>query len=632
MLGSLFLQISAENFHHVKEILDEVFGPENYLNVIPFVKTSGVTTRFLANRVDFLLWYAKSKAHAKYAPLFLDKSPESGTADNYRWLELADGSRRGMTAGERRGEARLPAGARVYKPDNITSQGNPVFPFVHLGKKYAKPWKTNPAGMQRLAENNRLHVAKNSLQYVRYLDDFPCIPVTQLWSDTQTGNFTDDKLYAVQTGTKTIERCIHMSTEPGDLVIDPTCGSGTTAYAAERWGRRWITCDVSRVPLALARQRLLTATFSWYLLKDDKRGPVAGFDYQPLASTKNPSSIGPGIVPHLMLENITNNEQPKPEVIVDRPEQATEITRVTGPFTFEATIPTPVDFDGDGQEDSGASAVDRGSFTDRMLEVLRRSPLLRLNGNRTVKLANIRSPAKTLSLSAEAIVVNGTDKPVALVFGPENGAISEQLVFHAAREANAKNYTHLYVVGFAIQPNARKTVDECEATFGIAATYVQATPDLLMGDLLKNMRSSQIFSVCGLPEVKLRKAKGAKGAAGEYEVELVGLDVFDPVTMENEHRAGNDVPAWFLDADYNDLCFHVSQAFFPRTSAWDNLKKAIKGDYDADVWDHLAGTVSAPFAAGEHGQIAVKVIDDRGNELVVVKKLSEVENGGKAKR
>ena len=259
-----------------------------------------------------------------------------------------------------------------------------------------------------------------------------------------------------------------------------------------------------------------------------------------------------------------------------------------------------------------------------MLEVLRKSPVVRLEGNRTVNLKNVRPPAKTLSLSAEAIVVNGGDKPVAFVFGPENGAVSEKLVYEAAKEANAKNYSHLYVIGFSIQPHARILIEKCADAVGVPATYVQATPDLMMGDLLKNMRSSQIFSVCGLPEVAVRKVKGKeKSDTQQYEVELIGLDVFDPVSMETQHRSGDDVPAWFLDTDYNDLSFHVSQAFFPRTGAWESLKKAFKGEYEDSVWDHLAGTTSAPFEAGEHKQIAVKVIDDRGNELLVVKKLSE---------
>ena len=213
-------------------------------------------------------------------------------------------------------------------------------------------------------------------------------------------------------------------------------------------------------------------------------------------------------------------------------------------------------------------------------------------------------------------------KPVALVFGPENGAVSEKLVYEAAREAHAKNYSYLYVIGFAIQANARMLIDHCAEVVSIPATYVQATPDLMMGDLLKNMRSSQIFSVCGLPEIKLTKVKAqSKDAAQQYQVELVGLDVFDPITMEVQHQRGDDVPAWFLDTDYNDMCFHVCQAFFPRTSAWENLKRALRGSYEETVWDHLAGTISAPFECGEHKQAAVKVIDVRGNELLVVKSL-----------
>jgi adenine-specific DNA-methyltransferase len=209
----------------------------------------------------------------------------------------------------------------------------------------------------------------------------------------------------------------------------------------------------------------------------------------------------------------------------------------------------------------------------------------------------------------------GDGEPLgAFAFGPENGAVTETLVHQALREANLKGYAQLFVIGFAIQLNARKLIDD-GGLMGTPATYVQATPDLMMGDLLKSLRSSQIFSVCGLPEVQVHKL-----GDGKCQVDLLGLDVFDPVTMEVEHRRGDDVPAWFLDTDYNNVCFHVCQAFFPRTSAWDNLRRALKGVYDDSVWDHLAGTTSTPFEPGEHKQIAVKVIDDRGNELLVVKR------------
>lgn len=408
-----------------------------------------------------------------------------------------------------------------------------------------------------------------------------------------------------------------MATDPGDLVLDPTCGSGTTACVAEQWGRRWITVDVSRVPLSLARQRVLTATFPWYELNNESRGPGTGFVYKRKQNRKG-EEIG-GIVPHITSSTIANDGPPFEEVLVDRPEIKSGIVRVSGPFCVEATIPTPIDWDADGQEDAGGTTAEEyGSFVDRMLEVLRKSPVLRLEGHRTVTLKNVRLPAKTLSLSAEALVANGDEKPVAFVFGPENGAVSERLVYEAGMEARAKGYSHLFVIGFAIQPNARKLVDSSERAVGVPATYVQATPDIMMGDLLKNMRSSQIFSVCGLPDVRLTALKDKK-----YQVELLGMDVFDPVTMEVQHRSGNDVPAWFLDTDYNGLCFHVSQAFFPRTSAWESLKKALKATHEESVWEHLAGTVSAPFEAGGGGQVAVKVIDDRGNELMVVKSLKE---------
>lgn len=201
----------------------------------------------------------------------------------------------------------------------------------------------------------------------------------------------------------------------------------------------------------------------------------------------------------------------------------------------------------------------------------------------------------------------------------------EKLEYKAAREAHAKNYSHLYVIGLAIQPNARQLVDSSFGVMGVPATYVQMTPDVMMGDLLKNMRSSQIFSVCGLPDVSVRTPPGKdKSDPQLYQVELSGLDVFDPITMETDHRNGNDVPAWFLDTNYNELSFHVDQAFFPRTSAWEGLKKALRSSHDESVWDHLAGTVSAPFEAGDRRKVAVKVIDDRGNELMVVRELEEV--------
>ena len=653
LTGSIFVQISDDNLHHVRELMDEVFGADNFVGIIAFKKTGGQSSATLPAVVDYIVWYAKSADNVRYRQIFVDKVPGQEGATNYTWIEPPNGARRSLTADEAR-TWNLPIGCRVFQPYPLFSEGSSSRdqPFEWKGQTFRPSrnnhWKVTGDGLRRLAELNRLVAQGNTLRFVNYLSDYPVTPITNVWTDTQISGFAEDRLYVVQTLPKVIQRCMLMTTDPGDLVIDPTCGSGTTAMVAEQWGRRWITIDVSRVPLALARQRLLTGTFPYFELRDEKRGPVGGFTYQRKQNAKG-EQIG-GIVPHVTLKSVANCEPPDEEVLVDRPEEISKITRVSGPFTFEATIPTPVDWDGDGRDDSGDTR-DYGSFVERMLETLRRSPILHVGGGKTVTLHNVRPPAKTLTLSAEALVdatapgqapsimdaVNEVEekdgrmlplsrKPVAIVFGPENGAVSERLVYEAAREAHAKSYTYLYVIGFAIQPNARELIENSEAAVGVSATYIQATPDLIMGDLLKNMRSSQIFSVCGLPEIKLHafKAEGP-GEPKTYAVELLGLDVFDPATMAVEHRKGDDVPAWLLDTDYNNLCFHVSQAFFPRTAAWDSLKRSLRGIYDDAVWDHLAGTVSAPFEAGDHGQVAVKVIDDRGNELLVVKSLKEAQ-------
>jgi len=630
--GSVFVQISDENLHHVRELMDATFGSENFVANIQFAKTSSSTGEHLPATNDYLLFYARDIERLKFRDVYLPKTLETEIGGPYGWVELDDGSRRRMTPEERLNPNALPKKARVYRLDNLQSQsmgrekgeGAASWFPVELDDREWRPsmrarWKTNEEGMTRLKDARRLQATETGLYYVRFIDDFAAQQVSSSWTDTVIAGFASDKLYVVQTSSKAVERCLHMTTDPGDLVLDPTCGSGTTAFVAEQWGRRWVTIDTSRVPLALARQRLLTATFSYYQLTDEKRGPAGGFVYERKQNKKG-EEVG-GIVPHVTLKSIANDEPADEEVLVDRPEVESKVTRVTGPFVVEATIPTPVDWEGDGIEDSGVDPRSYRSFVERMLEVLRRSPVLQVGGGKTVMLKGVRAPARTLSLSAEAFLAV-TERPVAFVFGPENGAVSEKLVYEAAKEAAAKSYSHLYVIGFAIQPNARQLVDQSEAAMGVAATYVQATPDLLMGDLLKNMRSSQIFSVCGLPEVKLHRAAPKDGAA-RYQVELLGLDTFDPTTMEVDHRHGDDVPAWLLDTDYNGLCFHVCQAFFPRTAAWDDLKRALKGQYEDSVWDHLAGAKSAPFEAGEHGQVAVKVIDDRGNELLVVKKLEE---------
>ncbi len=407
--GSIFIQISDENLHHVREVMDEVFGAENFISVVTVRKTASEGAEHLGTTTDFLLFYARDRDRLKFRTIFTKRKADA--EDRYDQIFLPNGNTRTATIEEREGD--IPEGAHLYQLSAMSSsrpagEGD-VREFFFEGRRFTPgsgTFKTNLAGLQRLAAANRLEpTSGGTLRYRRFADDFPFSIMNNFWADISGAvqSRSDPKIYVVQTSTSIVERCLLMTTDPGDLVLDPTCGSGTTAYVAEQWGRRWITADTSRVPLALARQRLLTATFPWYELKDDNRGPAGGFVYKRKQNKKG-EEVG-GIVPHITLKSIANNEPPAEEVLVDRPETENGITRVTGPFCVEATIPTPVDWEGDGIEDSGAvSAEAYGSFVDRMLEVLRKSPVLRLEGNKTVTLKNIRPPAKTLSLSAEALV------------------------------------------------------------------------------------------------------------------------------------------------------------------------------------------------------------------------------------
>src|SRR5579859_183199 len=407
--GSVFVQISDENQHSVRGLMDEVFGTANFLGLIAFKKTGYQASGVLPSNYDYLCWYAKDISRAKYRQIHISKWETSAFAGQDLWVEINDSSRRRMSRGEIDGTDPLPEGARIFRhklAEGAGDNGN-TDPFEFDGRtfkpKAGKHFSTTPEGMRRLAEQRRWIVIGNSLRYVNYLEDFPVTPITTVWPDTVVSGFAEPQLYVVQTSTKAMQRCLLMTTDPGDLVLDPTCGGGTTAYVAEQWGRRWITCDTSRVPLALARQRLLTATFDYYELKEESRGPAGGFVYKRKQNNKG-EEVG-GIVPHITLKSIANNEPAAEEVLVDRPEIKSGITRVTGPFCVEATIPAEMPSDENEPQTNTASVSDANtSYLDRMLEILRKSPVLRLEGNNAVTLKNIRPPAKTLSLSAEAIV------------------------------------------------------------------------------------------------------------------------------------------------------------------------------------------------------------------------------------
>ena len=319
--GSIFVQIGDENVHRVRALMDEVFGEENFISLVTFFKSGSQTSSLLPSASDYILWYARSRSHAKTRPAWYPKLEGKSAADVYRHVLLPDGTRRNLTKAERLDASLVPERGRIYRLSGMTSaSGGSTTSFAYTLRGHtAKPprggWRTNAQGMDRLARADMLTPSGSTIAHYKYIDDFPLSPHTDIWMDTGTGSFTDPKVYVVQTGTKVLERCLLMATDPGDLVLDPTCGSGTTAYVAEQWGRRWITIDTSRVALALARARIMGARYPYYLLADSEDGKQkeAEITRTPLVSSPSHGDVRHGFVyervPHITLKSIANNAE-----------------------------------------------------------------------------------------------------------------------------------------------------------------------------------------------------------------------------------------------------------------------------------------------------------------------------------
>jgi len=291
--GSIFVQIGDENIHLIRNLLDEVFGRSNACSVISYAKTTTTTGRLLPGTNDFILWYAKNVQQVKFHQLHSIKSVGGASASNYSSVEEPSGNRRVMTADEKLNPESLHSTLRPYRIDNLTSprirEGRTGYYSITLEGKSFLPrtgeWKTNRDGMKRLLQCDRLASTGDGIYYVRYIDDFPAFLLNNSWVDTVVAGFASQKVYVVETNAKVIQRCMLMTTDPGDLVLDPTCGSGMTAYVAEQWGRRWITMDTSRVAVAIARQRLLTAKFDYYRLRDERAGLAGNFQYKTVPTS-----------------------------------------------------------------------------------------------------------------------------------------------------------------------------------------------------------------------------------------------------------------------------------------------------------------------------------------------------------
>ena len=636
--GSCFVQISDENLHHVREIMDEVFGVENFFALITFKKTLPLGSKGLAGISDYLLWYGKNIKQITYRKLFEEKRTGKDAGAGYIWLELADGTRRKMTVKEQTEPDSLPKNSRPFSSDKLSSSGyTPTCMYdIELdGKIYKsgkKSWRTHAGGMKNLIAKNRVFVPNRLPRYVLYHDDFPMKTVHNLWNDTGGAN---DMSYVVETSAKVIQRCLLMTTDPGDLVFDPTCGSGTTAFVAEQWGRRWITCDTSRVATTLAKQRLMTATFDYYKLAYPDEGVGSGFEYKK--------------VPHITLKSIANNEPSATETLYDQPLKDTKRARVTGPFTVEA-VPSPTVQPINDITDPDPAAADES--VARTGETLRqhewRDELLKTGirgkGGQRISFSRIEPlPCRWLHADAETQPDDsGVDKitevaatahqprRAVISFGPEHAPLEQRQVERAWEEARTlvPPPEMLIFAAFQFDPEAAKDIDELtpEKT-GMTLIKVYMNADMQNEDLKKKRASNENFWLMGQPEVTIEQIKTGDHK-GKWQTQVHGFDYFNTKTGELESGGASQIAVWMLDTDYDGRSLYPSQVFFPMADAksgWTKLAKDLKAEIDSDMIETYRGTVSLPFEVGENGRIAVKIVDDRGIESL---KVMEIEEGG----
>ena len=587
--GSVFVQISNDNVHLVRALLDEVFGRVNFISEVVFFKTSGKGGAGLDSVYDLLLWYAKSQPELKYQQLYQPKAAHT-LAEQYTLVELEDGTVQRITEEEKAGLVSLPQGARRFMPGDLSAQGETAEgskPFEFDGREYSLPpnthWKTSREGLQRLASKGRLYPIGKRLRYKRYADDFPCTSFSNVWDDTVISGFGAAKLYVVQTSPKVVERCIHMTTKPGDIVFDPTCGSGTTAFCSERLGRRWITCDTSRVAINVARQRLLSATFDHFKTRNGTA--ASGLVYKT--------------VDRVTLKSLAYDLEPEKVELVDQPEMDKGAIRVCGPFEV--------------------MTLGRYSVEDWKGYVVREAP----GGVEEGELENYIETISRLYRRDAAIqgssglvhaVAESEDAKVAISVGPLSGRVTAKQINDAVQDALASGILEVHVLGWAFEANVGEIKSQLEKRGKVKVELIMIRPDTL-AEGLKTTQPDMLFSPLALPDIGVAVGKN-EGGGEEVVVTLKGVALFDRKQRTTAYKAAGSgyVSAWYLDEDYDGDCFVDCQMFF------DFKKKPAtsKLGLDVDAEEFELKLVSDPFPVRNYRRIAVKVVDVFGNEATVV--------------
>lgn len=590
--GSLFVQINDRNEHLVRSLLDEVMGQHNFCSLIAFNKTSGQASTLLAGVSDYLLWYGRNRVAVKYRQLYLEKEVGGLGGGEYDKVRLPSGEVRSLTDEEMEDTSILPPKAQVLRYDNLISQGETTSDqrFVFEGKEYRPGpnahWKTTVEGLRRLASKGRIHRRKDSLAYVRFIQDFPVVPVTSQWADTGIAGRRGEKLYSVYTSPKVVLRCIAMTTDPGDLVADITCGSGTTAYCAERLGRRWLTCDTSRVAINIARQRLLSATYEHFKSRGDRVSD--GFIYKTVSRTT--------------LKSLAYDLEPETVDLVDQPEVDSGAIRVCGPFEAMTLGRYSVE-DWKGYIESEASRGETPTLQN-YIEVI--CSLYR-------KDAAIQGATGLIHAVAET-----PKERIAISVGPLSGRVTAKQINDAVQDALASGILEVHVLGWAFEANVGEVKSQLEKRGKVKVELIMIRPDTL-AEGLKATQPEMLFSPLALPDIEVEVDK--RGKERQMRVTLNGVALFDRKRRSTEYKAADSgyVSAWYLDEDYDGDCFVDCQMFFDFKKA-PNIKAALRAEVDPE--EYTLKLTSEPFPIRGYKRIAVKVVDVYGNESTVVKDLA----------
>lgn len=624
--GSVFVQISDENVHLIRNLLDEIFGCDNFVSQIIYTKTTGMATNTIGSVADYILWYAKDINAIKVRKLYKEKDYSLDGA-LYSRIELANGERMSIGEWEKRTNQMFsyntrPQGSRIYRPDNLSSQGsaNVSQDFEFEGKIYTPSknshWKANyPTGMERLKELRRIHPTPNSLQYIRYFDDFPCQEISNLWNDTSTGSFLEEKRYVVQSGTKAVQRCILMTTDPGDLVLDPTCGSGTTAFVAEQWGRRWITIDTSRIALNIAKTRLTTALFPYYELFDEENKNIRqGFKYKT--------------VPHITLKSLANDLEPEVETLYDQPIEDKKRIRVSGPFTVE-TLQSYNVMSPESIDDRPDEAEENRLFQERIFAHLQTAGIRNGDKSQRATFHSVEAVSHQY-LHAKGWYTDGEGEERLVYFhiGPKFGTVSKLSVTESVKafRSKAKNEgaSWLVILGFSFEDS----INDADYNLGTyTVSKVRMHDDLMQDGLLKKDKGAGSFITIGEPDIQI-----VYDSEIACHVEIRGLDIYDPIKDDVKARSTADIAYWEIDDNYNEEQFIVREIHFcggnkKEFEAWrkglnsiastKTKKKAettLKLELNDEVWETLYDFRSSAIERTPGRKVCVRVVSQFGEE------------------